>query len=256
MSGTIDAIQERLSPTRLVNQAKETVRDATVGKVKDFMNSAGDSPGGLVDRIKENPIPAALMGLGACWLFGGSRNVARRPAGFVDALKRHPVPTTLAGLGAVWWLMDRDDHRVYPSSSNYAIDDSSSYKSGSPQGPRGARDKASDTTARPGDLAERTQETVADYTARAQETVGDYTQRAQTEFDRLLRDNPLALGALSIAVGAAIGMAIPETQRESEMIGDISNQVVDKAQDLAQGAVEKVQQVAANLPDAAPSTKS
>jgi hypothetical protein len=252
MSGTIDAIQERLSPRRLVNQATETVRDAAVGKVKDLMNNAGESTGGLIDRIKENPIPAALMGLGAYWLFGGSRKVARQPDRFVDALKRHPVPTTLAGLGAVWWLMDRDPHLVY----RYAIDDSSLYRSGSPQASRGVRDMAGDTTARRGELAEPTQETVADYTARAQETVGEYTELAQNEFERLLRDNPLALGALSVAVGAAIGMAIPETQREREMIGDISNQVVDKAQDIAQGAIEKVQQVASNLPEAPRSDKS
>jgi ElaB/YqjD/DUF883 family membrane-anchored ribosome-binding protein len=152
--------------------------------------------------------------------------------------------------------MDRDRQPVYPSSSNDVFDDSSSYRPGSTKGSSATRDIAGDATARLGDLAERTQETVADYTARVRETVGDYTERTQTEFDRLLRDNPLALGALSIAVGAAIGMGIPETQREREMIGDISNQIVDKAQNLAQDAIDKVQQVASNLPDAEPSNES
>jgi hypothetical protein len=104
------------------------------------------------------------------------------------------------------------------------------------------------------DYAARTQETVADYAARAQETVGEYTERAQTEFDRLLRDNPLALGVVALAVGAAVGMAIPETQRERAMIGDVGHQLVDKAQNLAQGAIDKVQQVASNQPDAGQKT--
>jgi hypothetical protein len=51
MSDIIDAIQEKLSPRRLVDDAKETVRAATVGKVTDMMNSASDSATGLVDRI-------------------------------------------------------------------------------------------------------------------------------------------------------------------------------------------------------------
>ena len=70
MSGTIDEIQERLSPTRLVNEAKETVREATVGKVTGMMNSASDSAQGIVERIKENPMSAAMIGIGAWWLLG------------------------------------------------------------------------------------------------------------------------------------------------------------------------------------------
>jgi ElaB/YqjD/DUF883 family membrane-anchored ribosome-binding protein len=288
MSGTIDEIQERLSPKRLVNEAKETVRDATVGKVKDVMNNASESAGGIVERIKENPLPAALIGLGAYWLltrqngpqafgtaprqyagqtsgeysggiggYGSGRMFSSsRPAGFVDALKQHPVPTTLAGLSAAWWLMDRqrsasDLGGSYGSRSRYASD-YSSYRSGAGQEPRSSslRDMTSEATETASELAERTQETVAEYAARAQETVGEYTERAQTEFDRLLRDNPLALGIVAVAVGAAVGMAIPETQRERAMIGDAGQQLVDKAQNLAQDAIGRVQQATSSQPDA------
>jgi ElaB/YqjD/DUF883 family membrane-anchored ribosome-binding protein len=281
MSGTIDEIQERLSPKRLVNEAKETVRDATVGKVKDVMNNASESAGGIVERIKENPVPAALIGIGAYWLFGrqsrpqfgastrqyrgesssaygartgeyeysGARQFSSsRSAGFVDTLKQHPVPATLAGLSAAWWLMDRQRSASgvggsYGSGSRYASD-YSSYGSSGWQQPRSSslRDMASEATESASELAERTQETVAEYAARAQETVGEYTERAQTEFDRLLRDNPLALGVVAVAVGAAVGMAIPETQRERAMIGDAGQQLVEKAQNLAQDAIGKVQQ--------------
>jgi ElaB/YqjD/DUF883 family membrane-anchored ribosome-binding protein len=274
MSGTIDEIQERLRPARLVNEAKETVRDATVGKVKDMMNNASESAGGIVERIKENPVQAALIGIGAYWLFGrqnsgqssqyrgqtggayggrtGQYASGQRSGGFVDTLKQHPVPATLAGLGAAWWLMDRKrtDSSAggsYGDGSGYATD-YASYESGDWPEPRNStlREMASDATETASEVAGRTKQAVADYAARAQETVGEYTDRAQTEFDRLLRDNPLALGVVAVAVGAAVGMAIPETHSERAIIGEAGHQLAEKAQNLAKDAVDKVQQVASD----------
>jgi len=292
MSGTIDEIQERLSPRRLVNEAKETVRDAAVGKVRNVMESASDSAGGIMDLIRENPVPAALIGIGAAWLFGGQRRQAqdygsvrdraerdtgerdvqrgysgqryagrgdgrRGSLGVVDTLKQHPIPAALAGLGAAWWMRDRRQSETYAySDASRWSNDYSAYSSSNWRGPQGSRsygvrDSAGeDTAGTVSQLAERTQETVSEFAERTQETVGEYTDRAQTEFDRLLRDNPLALGAFAVAVGAAMGMAIPESQREREMMGDVRNQIVDKAQNLAQGAIDKVQQVTSNQPGA------
>jgi ElaB/YqjD/DUF883 family membrane-anchored ribosome-binding protein len=287
MSGTIDEIQERLSPRRLVNDAKETVRDATVGKVRDVMDSASTSAGGIVERIKDNPVPVALIGLGAWWLFrgqgdGGQRSSARAyrysapgdyqqadyeqrnfqqgypgsqrgSAGVVNTLKQHPVPAALAGLGIAWWMRDRREGQAYAySDESEWSSDYSGYRASNWQGSqgsstRGIRDAASNATEKMSDLAERTQDRMSDIAERTQETVGEYADRAQTEFDRMLRDNPLALGAFAVAVGAAVGLVIPESRRERQMMGEVRNQMVDKAQNLAQGAVEKVQQVASNL---------
>ena len=90
MSETIDEIQERLSPRRLMQDAKETVRDATVGKVSDMMSDATESASGFVDRIKENPLPAAMLGLGAWWLFG-------RQSGTRSQRSMRYAPRTYAG---------------------------------------------------------------------------------------------------------------------------------------------------------------
>lgn len=40
MSETIDAIQEKLSPQRVMEQARETVRDATVGRIERPLDDA------------------------------------------------------------------------------------------------------------------------------------------------------------------------------------------------------------------------
>ncbi|HEX2268856.1 MAG TPA: DUF3618 domain-containing protein, partial [Pyrinomonadaceae bacterium] len=83
---TINEIQERLSPEHLMDQVKETVREATIGKVERVMDSVGekisnvtepamDMMGRAGEKLKEtgssvtnivqrNPIPIALIGLG------------------------------------------------------------------------------------------------------------------------------------------------------------------------------------------------
>jgi hypothetical protein len=73
LSGTIDAIQDRLNPDHLKDQAREMVRDATVGKAQDMVHSASDTArdtgNGILETIKQNPLPAALAGIGIGWLW-------------------------------------------------------------------------------------------------------------------------------------------------------------------------------------------
>ena len=43
MTGTVEEIGERLDPRNIVAGAKETVREATVGKVESMVNDAGQT---------------------------------------------------------------------------------------------------------------------------------------------------------------------------------------------------------------------
>jgi len=54
-----------------------------------------------------------------------------------------------------------------------------------------------------------------------------YTARkAQNQMQRMLRENPLMIGAAAIVVGAAVGMALPETERENQLMGEARDSVV------------------------------
>jgi F0F1-type ATP synthase assembly protein I len=72
MSNTVDAIQAKLSPERLTQEAKEMVKDATVRKVEKManmtMHKAESWRSQMMETIKQNPIPAALVGIGLGWL--------------------------------------------------------------------------------------------------------------------------------------------------------------------------------------------
>ena len=85
MSDTIDAIQSRLSPKRVLADAKDTVTEATVERVKRLTNV---SRGEVWQRIQDNPLPIALLATAAAGLFVRSftNRRGRRP--------RWRIPTT------------------------------------------------------------------------------------------------------------------------------------------------------------------
>ena len=63
---------------------------------------------------------------------------------------------------------------------------------------------------------------------------------AGRSFQRLVKENPLAVGAAAVAVGAAVGLALPSTRIEQEYMGEASEKIVDKAQQVARDAMDKV----------------
>jgi hypothetical protein len=77
MSETVDAIQEKLSPGNMVDDATSAVRDATIGKAQAAAGTVSDTArgwgSGALETIRQNPIPAALAGVGLGWLLVVSR---------------------------------------------------------------------------------------------------------------------------------------------------------------------------------------
>lgn len=93
-----DAIALKDSVKEDVNQAiadaKTSARAATLGKLEEFATQAGDAMNTtkdtLVDTVRQNPIPAALMGVGLAWLLMNRSSSAsqRRSGGGEDRAPR------------------------------------------------------------------------------------------------------------------------------------------------------------------------
>jgi len=235
MSGTIDEITERLNPKRLMDEAKETVRDATVGKVTGMMNNASRSAGGVVDRIKENPVTAAMIGAGAWWLLTRLPESGRSSSSYV----RNYGNFSSTG---------RSGGESYDRSASGGYGDAASSSDGesTSSGYGGDRRWSSSRIGEGGGIsrmARTATETVSDYTSRGREQFSEIADETGRTFNRWMRDNPLAVGAAAIAIGAAIGAAIPETQRERELIGETRDRLMDKAQEMASHTVEQVASV-------------
>lgn len=234
ISETIEAIQERLQPGNLVAQAGESVRNAATEKVTQMANRAGDAAdqmlgSSFMETVRANPIPAAMIGIGAAWMLFNRRS------------------------GAYAYTYPRDDsYRSYETPGGYG-----SYGDGADRvyggtygavGTRGTIDTGDGESA-----TARAQDYAANVTARAQEFTGEVrenvrrtSRRAQVKFEDVLRNNPLALGAAAALVGAVIGMTVPSTEAENQLMGEARDSVVERARGLASDAANRVSEAAGN----------
>lgn len=236
MSDTVDEIQNRLSPENLKEQAKDRVKEATVGKVQE----AGS---GIVETIRRNPLPAALTGIGLGWLLVNARKQSPERPRYRDEVHYPP---------------NGDYPAAHKRQIRYEEPNGSSAGQTLNRAQNKVGDAASRTQDKVGETASQAQEKAGQIANQAQERVsrlGDQTrnqaQRASSGFQRMLQDNPLTVGTLAVGVGAAVGLAIPETAKENEVMGEARDTVVEKAQEKAQEAQHRVQRVAEEAQGAA-----
>jgi ElaB/YqjD/DUF883 family membrane-anchored ribosome-binding protein len=260
---TVQAIQEKLNPQRLREEAVSTVRDATVGRVEDFaeeakwkVKGAGSS---MLDTIKRNPVPAALAAVGLGWLFMESRsNQSRSSYGRYEDRRRYE------GRGRYYTGMYEDQGR-YGGSGQLGRYEQSDYGYGYDQ-ERGMRERAGEAvgqaTGKVGDVAQRTGDKVGEVAQRTGEKAGEVVESARegvqqvaeqaqyraemvkSRLGEMMDDNPLIIGAAALALGAAVGFSLPTTQKENELMGEARDKVMERASEAASETAQKVQRVA------------
>jgi hypothetical protein len=187
----------------------------------------------FMDTIRENPVPAALIGLGVGWLWLKRRSDSDRYYESGRSRREDYDRTDVYGEQYDW------RRRTAPSTYRYGESDTS--EEGGTMNT--VRDIASGAASRVSDSADQVR-----YAARRT------TRRAQMSFDRVMRENPLALGAAAMLVGAAVGATMPATDTENEWMGDARDTVVDKARDMARDAAERVQNAAEGVKNVASRT--
>lgn len=245
MSQTINEIQERLSPEHLVGQVKETVREATLGKVERAMGQFGETLSGVTEPARE--------------MAGRAGNAIKEVGTTVgDQIWKNPIPLALIGLGVGMLVMKGyrgqsygtgSTQRRFPQGqrSNYAMGDVGGGYARQTQAQQGVgasalngvRETASGFANRASDLANRSTETLNE--------LGTKAKNSASRFGVMMRDNPLAAGAVAIAAGTAVGLMIPSTQIESEYIGETGERLVERVEDVARGALDKVQDAAKQM---------
>lgn len=227
MTGTVEAIGDRLDPKRIVDDAKETVREATVGKVETMAAQAGETfsdagmavqgaGSGLLETVKKNPVPAAMAALGIGWL------LTHRESGDSKSSNGYR-----SGSSASWQRQD-DYAWAQPGRSHDMRSDADR---------TGPAEKIGQTV---GDAAETVGQRVGDVGDRLGElprTVGDSGVMRQAQ--RLLDESPLAVGAAALAVGATIGMVLPSTRMERDVLGPTSQKLIGTAEQKATEAIQE-----------------
>jgi ElaB/YqjD/DUF883 family membrane-anchored ribosome-binding protein len=195
----------------------------------------GTSPG-IVGVIRQNPVPAALTGIGLTWLFVNRRRGSSGQARYQERVYDYGYPTRY------------EDRTTSRSSAGEAMS----------RAQNRVGDAASRAQGKVGDAASQAQDRASEVASQAQDRVSNLTEQASYQarrlsggFERMVRENPLAMGALAVGTGAAVGLAIPQSAQEHEVMGEARDTFVEKAQEKAQEAQEKVQRVAQEAQSAA-----
>jgi ElaB/YqjD/DUF883 family membrane-anchored ribosome-binding protein len=233
MTQTINEIQERLSPENLMGQVKETVRDATIGKVERVVGQVGETLSGVTE-------PALEMA-------GRAGNAIKEVGTTVaDKLYKNPIPVALIGLGVGMLVFRNFGGRSYESttpSRRSLQGGSSDYETGDvgrmprKQTYRGAGESTlNQVKETASDLASRSTEALSNLGTKAKDSATAVTSR----FERMMHENPLAVGAVAIAAGTAIGLVLPSTRLENEYIGETGERLVERVEDVARDALGRV----------------
>ena len=211
MSRNIDELGDRLSPSNLKQEAKSAIKDAAQGAVSNVGEQARRTSYRLVEVIRENPLPVIAVGAGVTWLL--TQRSRSDVSGNRMARYAYTGPERRQGNGGQGGIRGRVGDKVS------GVKDSVSEAAG------GVAERASE-------LKERAGEKIGDLGGQARWQ----TQRIKTNLEHAAEENPLMLAVGAAVVGIALGLLLPGTEREDEIMGSARDQLVDRAEETVERA--------------------
>jgi ElaB/YqjD/DUF883 family membrane-anchored ribosome-binding protein len=171
-------------------------------------------------------------------------------------IQENPIPAALVGIGLGWLYMNRSsgqpDYRAHSGTHyRYGPQAAGQYTGAGTSSSQGVGGMVSRATDQVGDLASSAQERVGDMAGSVQEHVGDMadtvmdqTRRAPGQVQRMIQDRPLMAAAVAASLGGIVALSFPVTQVENQLMGSANEQVMSRAQEVASETMEKVEGVA------------
>jgi ElaB/YqjD/DUF883 family membrane-anchored ribosome-binding protein len=196
LSDTVNDLQHRLSPSGIARDVGEMIQD----QAPKLARSVGRAVG-------SNPVPLMMVGAGLAWMMLSRGNQDHHDED--PAFRAHGRSNSQADADSHWWQE--------PAAS--VVDAAQSL------GKRlmdGTEDLSEEARARVAAAREAAYH-ARDAARRAMQKTGDLTATA-------LSEQPLVMGAVAVALGAAIGAALPHSRVEDQTLGQSSDLLFQKAQ--------------------------
>lgn len=199
---------------------------------------------------------------------GGSE----RAGGFIrdlgEAARKNPVSAALIGMGAVWLFASRSERGGalirrsgidrLPDAARDAWEGTSSNLRSGARSIRETMREATDTIRERGEgvvegiseTGEMLARTAAEYAEDLPDQAGNMLDDVSNRMTELFRAQPLAIGAVGLAIGAAIAASLPKTATEEEYFGESSEFIKQKAAELAGEQAERASEVGQKVAEA------
>jgi hypothetical protein len=184
----------------------------------------------LGEAARQNPLSAALIGMGVLWLFTGSRT-AERAGEFVRDSGFDRIPDAGAFEAA---------RSTFNSGADAIGERVMSAKDALRDGSAGAFDSANR-------IGRDYADTTSEYVSPIPGAGAEMFQTIRSNLADFFRAQPLALGAIGLAIGAGIAAALPPSELETTYLGETSDTVRTKAADFAAEQTSRATTVAESV---------
>jgi hypothetical protein len=220
MDSTLSAIEQRLTPGQLMDQGLDYLKNSGAN---EFVDNLGG-------QVKTNPLPVALVGIGLAWLMAGGRGQPSYGS----------YQSSGPGIGERAGEM-KDQMKDKLSGTAQSMRESASSAMSSA---RSTLDSARNTATQAGSRMTELGQTARERISSLGETARNRMGQARGGMDYMMREQPLALGAIGLAIGACMAAMAPRTRPEDELMGDARDRLMDKAKEVGQEKLEDAKQVA------------
>lgn len=202
--------------------------------IEDDINATRDSIGDKVERLQDRLSPGDM--------FDSVIDFARSNGGAIasgvgNTVREHPLPIAMIGAGIVWLAIasrTRDEQRDYYGDEREGTTGRLRRRAAAMG--EGLRERASDLGERASGLGERASE----LSGKARDEALRYG-RSGGEF---VRAHPVLVGAVGVALGAALAAALPRSSREDSVFGERAERARQAAKEAALREGRKVQEAA------------
>lgn len=247
---TVDAIVGKLTPSQLLMECVHVFRSGSTSVLNR-----------VVETAREHPVPATIVAAGVGMMLWerstGGRASAYGPAEVdVEGYDYEYEGGYGYGEGRGQGRMGRMKDTVRAATSGVA-DTVEDVKGTVRQTTQHAREKVGEamegvreTTQHARDAVRDTLHGVKEEAVHVKDSARRRVKDARIGFWQTMDSQPLVMGGIALALGAAAALLIPGTDKEAELMGDARERLKERAEDMGRQVLEKGKQVARTAAEA------
>jgi hypothetical protein len=239
---TLAALERKLAARYLVEKGFDMFKD-TLGD--DYGLKRG------LDIVRDNPVPIALIGIGAAWLLASNSGVVDRIAQDqrITAARRRVTGLASDVGNRAGELASTVAERVVIAGNG--ADRPLGYTGNPMVDEADTRTTSTGWVHQMSDMAQDAIRSARDSGGAVLDRTQDQASRIADQVTDAFERHPLLIGAIGVMAGAMIAALLPATRVEDEWFGGARDELWQRAEAVGQEAVSRVRDTAVRAADAA-----